>query len=524
MALATPVPAEGTALANDERVVGTSLPPDLAGLLAPVIEAFLRRHPGDETSLILRAAETATVAHAGQLRRSGEPYITHPIAVAGIVADLGLDAQTVAAALLHDAVEDTGVTKEVIERDFGPAVALIVDGVTKLDRLQFDSKEAQQAATVRKMLVAMANDWRVLIIKLADRLHNMRTLAVMPEWKQRRTAQETLDIYAPLAHRLGIQEVKWQLEDLAFATLHPKRYAEIEQMVASRAPLRDEFLARVLISVRERLQASGVNAEVTGRPKHLWSIYEKMVVRGKEFDDLYDLVGIRVIVESERDCWAALGSIHAIWSPVQGRFKDYINSPKFNLYQSLHTTVIGLDGKPIEVQVRTHEMHRRAEYGIAAHWGYKVNPTRNDRPGPSAKATKAAKAAKAAKAVKAGKDVKEGKETAGDKPAGGKQSDATASERSCHQVGSQGCRQGGRGPGAHVRRRRRDQGHRQGRGEEELDHDGRPAGGDGRAGPEGRAPGPGQRDLFDRRPRSSGCSGSSTSRTRPPTPSSSSRH
>ncbi len=363
-------------------------PADEAALLVPVIQSFLRRHPGDDTSLIVRAAETATVAHAGQLRRSGEPYITHPIAVAGIVADLGLDAMTVAAALLHDAVEDTGVTTEVIDRDFGPAVALIVDGVTKLDRLQFDSKEAQQAATVRKMLVAMANDWRVLIIKLADRLHNMRTLSVMPEWKQRRSAQETLDIYAPLAHRLGIQEVRWQLEDLSFATLHPKRYAEIEQMVASRAPLRDEFLARVLVSVRERLAASGLNAEVTGRPKHLWSIYEKMVVRGKEFDDLYDLVGIRVIVEAEKDCWAALGSIHAIWPPVQGRFKDYINSPKFNLYQSLHTTVIGLDGKPIEVQVRTHEMHRRAEYGIAAHWGYKENPGRPERPATSPKGGK----------------------------------------------------------------------------------------------------------------------------------------
>ena len=381
MALATPVPAEGTATSGDEYVAGSSLPPAEAALLVPVIQAFLRRHPGDDTSLIVHAAETATVAHAGQLRRSGEPYITHPIAVAGIVADLGLDSQTVAAALLHDAVEDTGVTNEVIDRDFGPSVALIVDGVTKLDRLQFDSKEAQQAATVRKMLVAMANDWRVLIIKLADRLHNMRTLSVMPEWKQRRTAQETLDIYAPLAHRLGIQEVKWQLEDLAFATLHPKRFTEIEQMVASRAPLRDEFLARVLVSVRERLAASGVTAEVTGRPKHLWSIYEKMVVRGKEFDELYDLVGIRVIVEAEKDCWAALGSIHAIWPPVQGRFKDYINSPKFNLYQSLHTTVIGLDGKPIEVQVRTHEMHRRAEYGIAAHWGYKENPGRPERSG-----------------------------------------------------------------------------------------------------------------------------------------------
>ena len=276
-----------------------------------------------------------------------------------------------AAALLHDAVEDTGLTLATIESDFGPVVARVVDGVTKLDRLQFDSKEAQQAATIRKMLVAMANDWRVLLIKLADRLHNMRTLAVMPEWKQRRTAQETFDIYAPLAHRLGVQQVKWQLEDLAFATLHPKRYAEIEQMVAARAPQRDEYLARVLVSVRERLAAAGLDAEVTGRPKHLWSIYEKMVVRGKEFDDIYDLVGIRVVVASEKDCWAALGAIHAIWPPVQGRFKDYINTPKFNLYQSLHTTVIGLDGKPIEVQVRTHEMHRRAEYGIAAHWGYK---------------------------------------------------------------------------------------------------------------------------------------------------------
>jgi GTP pyrophosphokinase len=414
MALATPVPAEGTATIDDEHLASSSLPDDLARSLVPVIDAFQRRHPGDDTSLIVRAAETATAAHAGQLRRSGEPYIIHPIAVAGIVADLGLDAQTVAAALLHDAVEDTGVTTEVIERDFGPAVALIVDGVTKLDRLQFDSKEAQQAATVRKMLVAMANDWRVLIIKLADRLHNMRTLSVMPEWKQRRTAQETLDIYAPLAHRLGIQEVKWQLEDLSFATLHPKRYAEIEQMVASRAPLRDEFLARVLVSARERLAASGVNAEVTGRPKHLWSIYEKMVVRGKEFDDLYDLTGIRVIVESERDCWAALGSIHAIWPPVQGRFKDYINSPKFNLYQSLHTTVIGLDGKPIEVQVRTHEMHRRAEYGIAAHWGYKENPTRTERPaapGRPAKEPGARTKSRAAKADKAdGKaDKSEGK-------------------------------------------------------------------------------------------------------------------
>jgi guanosine-3',5'-bis(diphosphate) 3'-pyrophosphohydrolase len=346
----------------------------LDDLMGAVLGRYDDRHPQSppqERALLVEAGRVAEAAHRGQLRHSGEPYITHPVAVATVVAELGLDARSVAAALLHDAVEDTGLDLEDVRAAFGPEVAAIVDGVTKLDRLQFDSKEAQQAATVRKMLVAMASDWRVLVIKLADRLHNMRTIAVMPEWKQRRTAQETLDIYAPLAHRLGIQELKWQLEDLAFATLHPKRYAEIEQMVASRAPERDEYVARVLVAVRQRLAASGVVAEVTGRPKHLWSIYEKMVVRGKEFAEIHDLVGIRVIVDSEKDCWAALGSIHAIWSPVQGRFKDYINSPKFNLYQSLHTTVIGLEGKPIEVQIRTHEMHRRAEYGIAAHWGYK---------------------------------------------------------------------------------------------------------------------------------------------------------
>src|SRR5579872_461802 len=347
--------------------------PDTANdaLLAPVLAALLQERPDEETAAVLEAGRLAVEMHAGQRRRSGEPYVTHPIAVATIVAQLGLDAPTVAAALLHDAVEDTGVTLESVEEDFGPVVARVVDGVTKLDRLEFDSKEAQQAATIRKMLVAMASDWRVLLIKLADRLHNMRTLAVMPEWKQRRTAQETFDVYAPLAHRLGVQQVRWQLEDLAFATLHPKRYAEIEQMVAARAPQREEYLEKVLVHVRERLTEMGISADVTGRPKHMWSIYEKMVVRGKEFDDINDLVAIRVVVESEKDCWAALGAIHAIWAPVHGRFKDYINTPKFNMYQSLHTTVIGLEGKPVEVQIRTSEMHHRAEYGIAAHWGYK---------------------------------------------------------------------------------------------------------------------------------------------------------
>ena len=337
----------------------------------PLLEALAARHPDDDLDLVRRAHELATKAHAGQTRLSGEPYVTHSIAVAMTVAELGLDATSATAALLHDVVEDTEVTLEEVETAFGPTVAAVVDGVTKLDRLHFSSKEAQQAATVRKMLVAMAKDWRVLVIKLADRLHNMRTLGAQPEWKQRRTAQQTLDIYAPLAHRLGIQEVKWQLEDLSFQALHPKRYGEIAQMVATRAPRRDAEIAQVVEVLKGRLAALGIDATVTGRPKHLWSIYEKMVVRGKEFDEIYDLVGIRIIVTAEKDCWAALGSVHALWPPVPGRFKDYINSPKFNLYQSLHTTVVGPQGKPLEIQIRTQEMHRRAEYGIAAHWGYK---------------------------------------------------------------------------------------------------------------------------------------------------------
>ncbi|HMC52217.1 MAG TPA: RelA/SpoT family protein, partial [Acidimicrobiales bacterium] len=346
--------------------------------LSPVLGAYRAHHPKADTALVARAFEMAELAHQGQQRRSGEAYIHHPASVATIVAELGLDDVTIAAALLHDAVEDTGLTLDDLERDLGPMVAGIVDGVTKLDRLRFDSREAQQAATFRKMLIAMARDPRVIIIKLGDRLHNMRTIGAMPEWKQKRTAQETLDVYAPLAHRFGIQEIKWQLEDLSFAALHPKRYAEIEQMVALRAPERDIYLAQVLEAVRDRLEGLRIDADVTGRPKHLWSIYEKMVVRGKEFDEIYDLVGIRVQVDSEKDCWAALGSIHAIWSPVSGRFKDYINTPKFNLYQSLHTTVVGPQGKPLEVQIRTREMHSRAEFGIAAHWGYKEKATASD--------------------------------------------------------------------------------------------------------------------------------------------------
>src|SRR5437588_29110 len=260
--------------------------------------------------------------------------------------------------------------------DLGPLLAVFK--ASKPERVSFDSKEAQQAATMRKMLVAMAKDIRVLLIKLADRLHNMRTIAALRADKQQRIAQETLDVYAPLAHRLGIAEMKWQLEDLAFATLYPKRYAEIEQMVSTRSPERDVYLAQVLEEVRDRLSELRIRAEVTGRPKHYWSIYEKMVVKGREFNDIFDLVGIRVLVASVKDCYAALGSIYATWKPVQGRFKDYIAMPKFNLYQSLHTTVIGPQGKAVEVQIRTKEMHRRAEFGVAAHWGYKEHSPETD--------------------------------------------------------------------------------------------------------------------------------------------------
>jgi GTP pyrophosphokinase len=277
-------------------------------------------------------------------------------------------------------VEDTHITLDDVTAEFGPDVASIVDGVTKLERVRFDSKEAQQAATMRKMLVAMAKDVRVLIIKLSDRLHNMATLAALPQNKQERIARETIDIYAPLAHRLGMQDMKQQLEDLAFAALHPKRYAEIDHMVSNRTPERELYLAQVLEDVRGRLDELHIAADVTGRPKHLWSIYEKMVVKGKEFADIFDLVGIRVTVETVKDCYAALGSIHGAWKPVQGRFKDYIAMPKFNLYQSLHTTVIGPGGKIVEVQIRTREMHQRAEYGVAAHYSYKGDDSASDMP------------------------------------------------------------------------------------------------------------------------------------------------
>ena len=339
--------------------------------LAPLLAAYKRRHPKGSVSNINRAYDTAREAHRHQTRTTGESYITHPVAVAGVIADIGLDEASIIAALLHDAVEDTELTLADISQAFGDEVAAIVDGVTKLDRLQFDSLEAQQAATMRKMLVAMARDLRVLIIKLADRLHNMRTLASSPLEKQQRVAQETLDIYAPLAHRLGMQEIKQQLEDLSFAALYPKRYAEVEHLVSTRAPERNVYLARVLGQVEKMLDGMKIKAELTSRGKHLWSIYEMMVQKGREFDDIFDLMAVRIVVDNVRDCYAALGVIHGHWKPVVGRFKDYIAMPKFNLYQSLHTTVIGPDGKTIEVQIRTRDMHQRAEWGVASHWAYK---------------------------------------------------------------------------------------------------------------------------------------------------------
>ena len=320
----------------------------------------------------------ARTAHASQNRSSGELYINHPIAVARIVADIGLDEVSIVAALLHDAVEDTEITIGDVESNFGSEVSAIVDGVTKLERLQFDSKEAQQAATMRKMLVAMARDLRVLMIKLADRLHNMRTIAAVSHDKQQRIAQETLDIYAPLAHRLGMQEIKQQLEDLAFAALYPKRYAELDHLVATRAPERNVYLAKTIGQVQQWLEEVKIRAELTARGKHLWSIYEKMVQKGREFDDIYDLLAIRIVVESEKDCYTVLGAIHGHWKPIVGRFKDYIAMPKFNLYQSLHTTVVGPGGKPIEVQIRTQEMHQRAEWGVASHWAYKDTVSQGD--------------------------------------------------------------------------------------------------------------------------------------------------
>ncbi len=340
-------------------------------MLEDLLEIALAHHPGTDVDAIRRAYATAAKAHLGQMRRTGDPYIVHPLAVAQILAAYGLDTDTLIAALLHDVVEDTELSFDDVVEEFGPDVAMLVDGVTKLDRIKFSSREEQQAATIRKMAVALAKDIRVLLIKLADRTHNMRTIDALPEEKQRRIAAETLDVYAPLAHRLGVQEIKHELEERSFPILYPGRREQLEIKIRERAPEREVYLEKVMSDVERVLSDAEIEAVVSGRPKHVYSIYRKMIDSGLDFDEIYDLIGIRIIVPDVKDCYAALGLIHTMWAPIQGRFKDYIAMPKFNLYQSIHTTVVGPDGKALEVQIRTTEMHERAEAGIAAHWRYK---------------------------------------------------------------------------------------------------------------------------------------------------------
>jgi GTP pyrophosphokinase len=339
--------------------------------ISSLIEKVSSYGPEGTEELIADAYNVAHAAHRGQTRKSGEPFVYHPLATADVLAELRLDPTTIAAALLHDVLEDSGVTKEELSERFGEDVAEIVDGVTKLKRLPSGNLEEAQAESLRKMIVAMSRDVRVIIIKLADRLHNMRTLAYLKRETQLKKATETLEIYAPLAHRLGIYSIKWELEDLSFATLHPRRYEEIKSLVAARRGDREAFINGTAAELLRHLRESGIEAEVHGRVKHFYSIYNKMVRRNKEFNEIYDLAGLRVVVDGVRDCYGTLGVIHSIWKPIPGRFKDYIAMPKFNMYQSLHTTVMSNEGKLLEIQIRTSEMDTTAEYGIAAHWMYK---------------------------------------------------------------------------------------------------------------------------------------------------------
>ena len=338
-------------------------------VLEPLLSIHKEFHPKADAALLERAYSTAERLHEGVYRKSGDPYITHPLAVATIAAEIGMDTTTLVAALLHDTVEDTDYSLEDLSRDFGEEVARLVDGVTKLDKVALGA--AAEAETIRKMIVAMSQDPRVLVIKVADRLHNMRTMRFLPPEKQAKKARQTLEVIAPLAHRLGMASIKWELEDLSFAILYPKKYQEVVRLVADRAPSRDRYLKEIIGQLQAALKENHIEAEVMGRPKHYWSIYQKMIVRGKDFEEIFDLVGIRVLVDSVNNCYAAIGVVHSLFAAMPGRFKDYISSPKFGVYQSLHTTVMADGGKPLEVQVRTHEMHYNAEFGIAAHWRYK---------------------------------------------------------------------------------------------------------------------------------------------------------
>jgi guanosine-3',5'-bis(diphosphate) 3'-pyrophosphohydrolase len=336
---------------------------------------LLSYDPTADWQLVESAYTFAEAAHRGQVRKSGEPYITHPLAVAEIVADLQLDAASIAAALLHDVLEDCDVSAETLTAKFGKEVCSLVEGVTKLEKLNFSSRDEAQVENLRKMFLAMAKDLRVILIKLADRLHNMRTLRHRHPEAQRRIAQETMDIYAPLAHRLGVSEIKWELEDLSFRYLEPEKYQEISQLVARKRKEREAITEDLMTQLRAKLEEAGIRADISGRPKHFYSIYKKMYRQGKDITQIYDLIAIRVIVDEVKDCYGALGVIHSQWKPLPLRFKDYIATPKPNMYQSLHTTVIGPHGEPFEIQIRTWEMHRTAEFGVAAHWIYKEGRT-----------------------------------------------------------------------------------------------------------------------------------------------------
>jgi GTP diphosphokinase / guanosine-3',5'-bis(diphosphate) 3'-diphosphatase len=352
--------------------------PDLEALRATLLATIVEHHPDLDPEPVNRAFDLAVEAHAGQRRATGEPYATHPIASAQILAELGVDPVAIQAALLHDVPEDTEYSLTDVEERFGAEVAQLVDGVTKLSKFSTHSHEQQQAENIRKMLLAMAQDIRVVLIKLADRLHNMRTLYGLPPDKQQRIARQTMEIYAPLAERLGIWQIKWELEDLAFKALEPERFRELATLLDTRRKSRESFIDRSIDELRPKLEAAGIHADIEGRPKHIYSIWKKMQRKSAEFGEIYDVYAIRLLVDDVRDCYAALGIVHSIWRPIPGQFDDYIAVPKNNRYQSLHTAVIALDGKPLEIQIRTHQMHQVSEVGIAAHWRYKEG-TKSDR-------------------------------------------------------------------------------------------------------------------------------------------------